>query len=83
MFNTKLVRPTEEEMKKENMPRPTFQEKYLLSPSPVSFNFSSHAKEVLKVDIPEEGKGMERGKRMEEKKVKANGKRGRGKGATE
>ena len=62
--------------------RPTFHSTRF-GPNLLSFSFTPHAKEILRCDIPEEGKNIERGKRMDEKKVKAHGKRGRGKGATE
>ena len=53
------------------------------TPNSLSFSFSSHAQEIFRCDIPEEGKGTGKERRNEEKKVKSNGKRGRGKGATE
>lgn len=59
-----------------------FENKYS-HPAPTSFHFSSHAKEMMKSNVPEEGKSTGKERREENKKVKANGKRGRGKGATE
>ena len=84
MFNLNVFRKKKEmkvEIEVQGI-RPSFHSK-CFGPNNFSFSYTPHAKEVLRCNIPEEGKGSERGQRHEEKKVKANGTRGRGKGATE
>ena len=53
------------------------------TPNTLSFSFSSHAQELFRCNVPEEGKETRKERIHEEKKVKAHGKRGKGKGATE
>lgn len=50
---------------------------------PITFTFTEHAKEMLKANAPQNSVSGRKEGRKEEKKVKANGKRGRGKGAIE
>lgn len=61
---------------------PNFKTAYPLS-TPVSFNFSPETKKMLKYDISEKEISMGKERREENKKVKAHGRRGRGKGAIE
>ena len=78
MINPKLLNT---EMAVKEM-TPNFKTASPLS-SPTSFNFSPKMKEMLKCDVSEKEVSMGKERREENKKVKAHGRRGRGKGAME